>query len=91
MGEGSVVIEPIYEYIEFWGEESGAISSNQFEYSAGNGATGGIGRPINGAGWEIIEMAFQADVYDANAQVQVDILDIQSVVNNTAPVISPCL
>lgn len=63
---------PIYEYREIWAEESLAISSNQAEYSYGNGAVGNIGIPnIPDPNWEIIGMYFNADIFEAGASATI--------------------
>jgi len=64
----NITTEPDYIYDKIWAEENAAISSNQAEYSYGNGAAGPIGIPHNGQeGWEVVEMFFQADVHAASA------------------------
>lgn len=70
---GSPVKLPLYEYRDIWAEESGGLSNNNAQYSYGNGAVGFMGLPID-AGWEVVAMGFNADVYPANGQVQVDLM-----------------
>lgn len=50
-----------YEKIAVWAEESTAISTNQQEWSFGNGATGQIGIPL-AEDWEIYAIGVHADV-----------------------------
>ena len=76
-GEGEalpVPTAPIYEYREIWAEENGAISSGA-EWSYGNGAVGYIGLPHDGkAGWEVISIYFNADVYTVGTTGSVDFM-----------------
>jgi len=73
IGQVSVTKAPLYEYREIWAEENAAISSNQAEWSYGNGSTGPVGIPID-AGWECIEMGFNADIYTAAATATVELV-----------------
>jgi len=58
--DDSQTIETVYEYKELWAEESGAVSSNNSQYSWGNGDVGTIGAPIDND-WEIIGVWIDAD------------------------------
>lgn len=64
---------PLYEYRDIWAEEGGGLNGNNAEWSYGNGAVGFMGLVID-AGWEAIDMYFQADTYAATASVQVDLM-----------------
>ncbi len=65
---------PLYEYKELWAEESAGLNNNSAEWSFGNGAAGFIGIPI-GEGWEVVEMGFHADNFQAAATVTVELVD----------------
>ena len=74
-GDGSwtpAVETPLYEYRELWAEENGAIANNSAEWSFGNGATGYIGLPFD-AGWEVVELGFNADTYPATGTVTIEL------------------
>lgn len=65
---------PRFEYRTFWAEESGALGSNQGEWSWGNGGTGAKGLPV-GTGWMITEMSLHLDTITPNTLIQVDLVD----------------
>lgn len=46
--------------IAVWAEENAAIGGGD-EWSFGNGATGPIGLPVPGDGWEVFALGFHAD------------------------------
>lgn len=64
----------IWSHSRLWAEESGFLSSNQAEWSYGNGGTGTKGLPLE-AGNEITHMFFQADNHATNASVTVACID----------------
>lgn len=75
------VVKTLYEYRDIWAEESAAGTTNNAEWSFGNGATGNIGLPVDD-GWELEALGYNADVYPAGAVIRVQLMDYQ----NTAPV-----
>lgn len=77
------VDEPKWHYVLFWGEESGALASNSREWSFGDGGTGAKGIPVKD-GTQITELFFHADTFGVNAQVSIEVQDIQDV---TSPVV----
>lgn len=83
----NVVKVPNYRYRDFWSEEAAAISSNQPEWSYANGASGYIGLPI-GPGWDVAELAFNADVYAAGARVEINLMSYNTPTNAVANIIA---
>lgn len=85
---GSPTGEPVeltsYEYREFWAEESGGLNANSAEWSFGNGATGFIGIPVQGEGWEVFEMWFHADTYPSTASIEVAVCDYMIAASSAA-------
>jgi len=79
----AVTTAPLYEYRELWAEEAGALGNNTAEWSYGNGATGYMGIPID-AGWEVIELAFNADTYAATATVTIELMSYLTASNSSA-------
>jgi len=75
--------KPLYEHREMWAEENAAISSNQPEYSYGNGATSYIGLPFD-SGWEVIELGINADVFAASAIVTIDLMSYNTPSSDTS-------
>ena len=75
----AATIIPEYEYYNYWAEESGNSSDNNFQWSWGNGDSGVIGLPV-GDGVEIIAVAFHADNGgSAGEDIQIRTVDIQNI------------
>lgn len=79
----TATLAPLYEYRDLWVEESAALGANQDEWSFGNGATGSIGLPFS-AGWELVELGFQADSANANGNITVALVNYTPAVNQLA-------
>lgn len=80
-----VTMEPHYEYRTIVAEESAVLNPNTTEWSYGDRDTGYIGIPLP-AGFQLVEIGFNADIHAANGSVEVSVRDWQ-VSSPTAPIL----
>ena len=84
-GTLTVTKEDLFEYREIWAEENGTISSNQAEWSYGNGAVGWIGIPHDAKdNWEVFAMYLNADTFAAGSSARVSVRQFETGSNTTA-------
>jgi len=75
--ELQVTKSTLYRYETRWAEESGRLSSGQYQYSYGNGATGGTGIQVPPGKWVISELFFNADTFGVRDSCEISIRDIR--------------
>lgn len=83
-----VTTDSLYEYETVWAEEGAALDNNTAEWSFGNGATGFMGLPFSGNGWEITGMGAQADVGNNAVDLRFDLVDYGANPSAAAPVLA---
>lgn len=66
------IVDPFYTYIDVWAEESAGLTSNNTQWSFGNGATGNIGNVLN-EDWELYATSLSCEVFGTS--VSIDVLE----------------